>query len=298
MHQLLSIADLKRDEIAGLIDLANGYMEGSLRARPSSFILATLFFEPSTRTRLGFEAAAYRLGGQALSLIETKQTEAMSSPESPSDTVRVLQEYADVLCIRHSEEKFAESIASACPVPVINAGNGTDEHPSQALSDLFTINKIFGRLDNLKIALVGDLRHSRAAHSLVLGLANSQGIKLWCVSPEALKLPSRYAERYRSGGGELEETSVMNVQDADVVYMAGFAPRTPVGTFDDAARAPYRMDATMVSGLKRECSILCPLPRIDEISPEVDGTPHAKYFLESKLALYMRMAIVSSLLSR
>lgn len=297
MRHLLSINDLHREEVEEIIQRANRYLEGPLPHRPLfSFILATFFFEASTRTRLGFEAATYRLGGQTVGLSETKSKDNMSASESLEDTVRIVQDYSDIICLRHPDEHVFSRLKDSCSVPLINAGNGADEHPTQALTDLFTIRQKLGRLDDLDIAIVGDLRHMRTAHSLVLALSKYQNIRLRLISPESLKIPERYRTGLVASGSQIRETEEMDLSGADVVYMTGFAPKTPVRFFDNATRSAYQLRADVACNLDPASIILCPMPRVDEITPDVDTLDQAKYFQQSKNGLYVRMAVLDSLL--
>lgn len=298
-NNLLSIEDVSRAEIERLIDRADKLRGERVAKRLlPSFILGLLFFQESTRTRIGFQTAAYRLGGEVFLLKETKFQNSMSSAESTEDTVRVLQSYADIICIRHSDENIFLRIAGCSKRPIINCGNGFDEHPSQTLTDLMAIKKFCGMIDNLSIAIVGDLRHMRAAHSLLLGLLKFSGISVRCISPKILSMPEKYKVRFAKSKNSLVETENFDLSSVDVVYMTGFAPKTPLKVFNKSAREKYQLNSKKLYQLKDKAIILCPLPRVDEISPEVDNTKFAKYFEQSDLGLYMRMAIIMKLLGR
>lgn len=296
---LISIEDMSRAEIERLIRFANKLREERVvkRALPH-FILGLLFFQESTRTQIGFQTATYRLGGQVFTLKETKFQESMSSAESVEDTFRVLQSYADIICIRHYDEKIFSHIAGFTKKPIINCGNGYDEHPSQTLTDLMTIKELLGIIDNLSIAIVGDLRHMRTGHSLLLGLSKLSNIKVRCISPKTLSMPEKYKAIFRKSKNTLYETDKLDLKNTDVVYMTGFAPKTPIKTFNKEIRKKYQINKNTLSKLKKNVVILCPLPRVDEITPEVDRTRFAKYFEQSELGLYMRMAIISELLKK
>lgn len=295
---LLSINQLTRADIEDFIRQANFFDQhprGHKRLLDDK-IVSLLFFQPSTRTRIGFEAAAYRLGAQVLKLDETKFQDNMTLAESLEDTVRVLNGYCDAMCIRHPDANVFERIDPLVSVPLINACNGDDEHPTQSLIDLMTIQNLHGRLDNLNIALVGDLRFLRTAHSLALGLSKFEDITITAISPEELRLPDQYKNPFISSGNNYHETVEMDLANADVVYVNGFAPKTPIDIFDETIRKRYQINEKVLEGLKAGAIILSPLPRIDEITHEVDQTPNASYFKQSDWGLFMRMAILHHLI--
>jgi len=294
---LISIEDVSRAEIEWLIGRASKLREERVtkRALPS-FILGLLFFQESTRTKIGFETASYRLGGNVFTLKETKFQNSMSSAESVEDTFRALQPYADIVAIRHSDENIFSRISKWTRKPIINCGNGFDEHPTQTLTDLLTIKTYQGRLDNLSVAIVGDLRHMRAAHSLLLGLSKFSRISVRCISPKILSMPEKYKISFKKSKNNIVETEKLDLSDIDVVYMAGFAPKTPLKNFSESIRVKYRLNSNKLNELKNTALILCPLPRVDEITPDVDGTKFARYFEQSELGLYMRMAVIQEYL--
>lgn len=298
-NNLLSIADLTRSDIERLIGSARTLREGRSplgRRLSFSFIAGLLFFEESTRTRIGFQSAVYRLGGEVCILKETKFKESMSSSESVEDTVRVLDAYTDILCIRHPHDNIFSRIIPLVKKPLINCGNGHDEHPTQALTDLFALRELTGKIDGLSVAIVGDLRHMRAAHSLLLGLSKFSNITVCCISPKPLAMPKKYTSVFRKTSNVLHESAELVLRDYDVVYMAGFPPKTPVRAFGKVVRRKYQINAKTLKSLKKNSVILCPLPRVDEIAKDVDHTPFAKYFEQSELGLYMRMAVIAKFL--
>ncbi len=290
--------DLDRSDIEQLIFLAQKIKKEGMGKRVAhSFISGLLFFQESTRTRIGFQVASYRLGGDSFILKETRTSDSMLfAAESVEDTVKVLQSYTDIICIRHSDNDICTRLLPISKKPLINCGNGDDEHPSQTLIDLMAIKELCGSLDNLSIAIVGDLRHMRAAHSLILGLSKFVKMSVRCISPKELSMPEKYKNVYINSGNILTEMTEMNLNDVDVVYMAGFQPKTPVKTISKKIRLAYQANKTTLAQLKDKSIILCPLPRIDEIKSDVDQTKFAKYFEQSDLGLYMRMAIVKWLL--
>lgn len=296
-QQLISINQLSRDEIERLIEAANNFAEGSSPRRTlNSFIVGLLFFEESTRTLIGFQTAAYRLGLQTINLNETKKQQRMSSGESPEDTIRVLAPYLDLVCVRSTDGNIFSKIQPLINKPIINCGNGTDEHPTQALIDLMAIKNLNKHIDDIRIAVVGDLRHMRTSHSLVLALSKFKKIYVRAISPFLLKLPKKYRIAYLESGNKLEETEKLDLRDIDVVYVTGFALKTPIKTFSKKVRHKYQINIKVINQLRQGVTILCPLPRVDEITAEVDETKHAKYFLQSEFGLYMRMAILETML--
>jgi aspartate carbamoyltransferase catalytic subunit len=291
---LVSITHLSRERIEQLIAQADVFAENIPTAPllPHGTVVSLLFFAESTRTCIGFESAAYRLGANVSRLEETKRHGRMSSAETVEDTVRVINDYADALVIRHNDANIFLRVAPSITKPLINAGNGDDEHPTQALIDLMTIQAQLGNIDNISISLVGDLRFSRATHSLLLALSKFKNITAFCGSPKELAIPDQYKSIFVSSGNTLIETEKPQLKDTDVVYVAGFTPNTPAGTYEDYIRNRYQINGATLEQLDPKAIILCPLPRIDEITTDVDTSRHAQYFTQSKLGLFMRMAIL------
>jgi aspartate carbamoyltransferase catalytic subunit len=262
-------------------------------------ILATLFYEPSTRTRLSFEAAMQKLGGSVLSVENARDSSSAVKGETIADTVRVVSGYADAIVIRHFEQGTAAAAAEVSPVPVINAGDGAGEHPTQALADTYTIHRELGRLNDLRVVLVGDLLYGRTIHSLLPLLAQFPNLRIALVSPPSLRLPEALAAELVSGGVTLQETPQLDdaVQDADVVYVT----RVQGERFASAAEYERVKDAYVLTlktaeKLKQGAVIMHALPRLNEIAPEVDVDPRAAYFRQARNGLYVRMALLASLL--
>jgi aspartate carbamoyltransferase catalytic subunit len=260
-------------------------------------ILATLFFEPSTRTRLSFEAAMHRLGGRVLSVSEAKSTSA-SKGETLHDTIRTVDGYADAIVIRHPEVGAAEVAARATARPVLNAGDGAGEHPTQSLLDLFTIRKEQGGVDGLTIALVGDLKHGRTVHSLATLLAPLH-VSLVLVSPQALRMPREVIERVRAKGASFRETEDLAsaLGESDVVYMTRiqrerFADPEEYDRLKDA----YVLTRAGLAKAKPSLTVMHPLPRVSEIATDVDPLPGAAYFRQSANGVSVRMALLALLL--
>jgi len=297
MQHFLSSASFNRALIEELLASAKRFSEGSaLNNRALNRVIGLWFLDASTRTRVGFEVASLRLGAKPFHISQKKFTQRMSVEESFEDTLRVLSDYADLLCIRGAEDFTKRLSTASCPV--LNCGNGDDEHPSQAITDLFTIQELKGQIEGLCICIVGDLRHMRAAHSLARSLGAFPNIQIDLVSPSLLRMPEQYLGSHdRSLIVQTDDFSQVIAQ-ADVIYFAGFAPNTPVGVFDEATRSMYRLDTVIARKIKKDAIILCPLPRIDEILPVLDAMTQSAYFVQSKMGLFARMAILNRYISQ
>jgi aspartate carbamoyltransferase catalytic subunit len=265
----------------------------------SGSILATLFFEPSTRTRLSFEAAMLRLGGQVISCENASGHSSAKKGESIADTARMISGYGDVMVMRHTENGAALEASKYASIPVINAGDGSGEHPTQALLDMFTIHEKFGEIKNLKVGLLGDLLYGRTVHSLSQILASFEGVELYFISPEKLKLPERFKELLQSQNVKMSEIDYLNevIGKLDVLYVT----RIQKERFEDLSeyeglKHSFRVNADTLTKMKPESIILHPLPRVNEITTDVDSDPRAKYFDQAKNGLYVRMALLEMVL--
>jgi aspartate carbamoyltransferase catalytic subunit len=298
---LVHIQDLGVADIERVLDVAEKMVpaaEGKQRLTSAQGkLLATLFFEPSTRTRLSFEAAMARLGGQSLGFSEPR-TSSAAKGETLADTVRVTSQYADVLVVRHPQEGAARLAQRFSRVPVINAGDGAGQHPTQTLLDLFTIRREKGPIAQQRVALIGDLKYGRTVHSLAQGLARF-GAEMVLVAPAALQMPREQVEELRATGGRVETASKLDevVGSADVLYVT----RIQKERFPDLEEyrkvaGTYNVDAELLAKAKRSAVVLHPLPRVGEVDPEVDGTPHAKYFQQAFYGVPVRMAILAEIL--
>jgi aspartate carbamoyltransferase catalytic subunit len=266
----------------------------------SGRILATMFYEPSTRTRFSFEAAMLRLGGGVLTAENAMENSSAAKGESIADTVRVIGGYADVIVMRHFERGALTAAASAAPVPLINAGDGAGEHPTQALLDVYTIRKELGRLDDLRVAVIGDLKHGRTVHSLLPLLSLFPGLRVTLIAPPSLRLPADYTRELTERGVVLEETEEFGsaLRAADVVYMTRVQRERFASEAEyQAVRSTYVLNATVADELKPEAIILHALPRLEEIPAEVDRNLRAAYFRQAKNGLHVRMALLAYLLT-
>ncbi len=299
-RSFINALDLTPEEYEALFILAD-----EIRAHPQDFagacagrILATLFYEPSTRTRLSFEAAMLRLGGKVLSVADP-QTSSVAKGESLADTVRTVAAYADLIVIRHPKEGAARLAAMYSPVPVINAGDGAREHPTQTLTDLYTIRTLKGRLSHLVVAFCGDLRFGRTVHSLLRALSRYPGMHFFLISPEELRIPEFLREELSAQGAVMEEREQMEevLPFADVLYMT----RVQKERFLDEEeylrlRDFYVLTPDRLQLLKEDAIIMHPLPRVTEIAYGVDADPRAVYFQQVRFGMYARMALILGIL--
>ena len=258
-------------------------------------ILASLFYEPSTRTRFSFESAMLRLGGSVITTENAKEFSSAAKGETLEDSIRVIGNYADVIVLRHYEKDASKKASLVSAIPVINAGDGTGQHPTQALLDLYTIARELGKIDGITIALVGDLKHGRTIRSLAYLLGKYDRIKIYFVSPKALKVGSDIKKYLTKHAIEYEETENLSavIRKVDVVYQTRiqkerFASEKEYRKF----KGCYTVDTGFVRRMKAQSIIMHPLPRVDEISPEVDRSPKAVYFKQAHYGLLIRMALL------
>ncbi|MCI9505151.1 MAG: aspartate carbamoyltransferase [Oscillospiraceae bacterium] len=301
MRSLIDILDLSTEEISQLVATATDIIKdpAAYAHKCDGKILATLFFEPSTRTRLSFESAMLSLGGQTLGFSEASSSSAAKG-ESVADTVRTVSCYSDIIAMRHPKEGAPLVAAMHAGVPVINAGDGGHNHPTQTLTDLLTIHHEKGRFDNLTVGFCGDLKFGRTVHSLINALSRYQGIRIVLISPEELKLPS-YVKK-----DVLEKNNIVYAQttdleavmpELDILYMTR-VQRERFFNEEDYLRLKdsYILTPEKLSGAKDTLSILHPLPRVNEISVAVDKDPRAAYFRQARYGRFIRMALIMKLL--
>ena len=259
-------------------------------------ILATLFFEPSTRTRLSFEAAMLKLGGSTIGFAEA-EIASVKKGENLADTIRTVENYADIIALRHPLEGAAKLAAEFSKVPILNAGSGAEEHPTQALMDLYTMQKEKGTIDGLKIAMVGDLRYGRTVHSLAYALS-LYDIELYLISPDSLRMRHQVIRAIKDKISIVEGTNLESIiPKIDVLYVT----RIQKERFPDAAefakvKGIYRIDLNTLKDAKKDMIILHPLPRVDEIAAEVDSKPQARYFQQVWNGIVVRMALLALVL--
>ena len=301
MRHLMSPLDLSVEELAKVLDLAN-----DIEKNPEAYahkcdgkILATLFYEPSTRTRLSFESAMMRLGGKVLGFSSANSSSAAKG-ESVADTVRTVSCYADICAMRHPKEGAPLVASMASKIPVINAGDGGHHHPTQTLTDLLTIRSLKGRLDHITIGLCGDLKFGRTVHSLIEALVRYEGVKFVLISPEELKIPDYIREDVlRASGHEFAEME--RLEDAIPTLDLLYRTRVQKERFfneEDYVRMKdfYILDKAKMDLAGPDMLVLHPLPRVNEISVEVDSDPRAAYFKQVQYGVYVRQALMLSLL--
>jgi aspartate carbamoyltransferase catalytic subunit len=285
------------DEIDLIMETARGYAaaleRGEVLDRMRGKVLSTLFYEPSTRTRLSFEAAMHRLGGRVISVAEAKSSSA-SKGESLHDTIKTVEGYADVIVLRHPQMGAADAAARATDVPVINAGDGAGQHPTQSLLDLYTILEEQGQVDGLTVALVGDLRNGRTVHSLADLLANYD-VRFQFVAPDELRMPREIVERLEAKGISIAETEDLAdvIPTADVLYMTRIQRERFENPADyDRLKDAYVVTRAALRSAKKTAIVMHPLPRVNEISTDVDGLPGAAYFRQAANGVPVRMALL------
>ncbi|MEE1078564.1 MAG: aspartate carbamoyltransferase [Agathobacter sp.] len=301
MRHLMSPLDFSVDELSVLLDLAN-----DIENNPEKYAhacegkkLATCFYEPSTRTRLSFEAAMLNLGGSVLGFHSADSSSAAKG-ESVSDTIRVISCYADICAMRHPKEGSALVASQKSTIPVINAGDGGHQHPTQTLTDLLTIRSLKGRLDNITIGLCGDLKFGRTVHSLIHALIRYENVKFVLISPEELRVPDYIRDDVlRANNIEFEEVEKLDdaMAKLDVLYMTR-VQRERFFNEEDYVRLKdfYVLNKEKMEMAKEDMLVLHPLPRVNEISTDVDDDPRAAYFKQAQYGVYVRMALILTLL--
>ena len=301
MRHLIDIMDLNVEEIQELIDVANDII-----ANPDDYAekcrrkkLATLFFEPSTRTRLSFEAAMYELGGNVLGFSEAQSSSAAKG-ESVADTIKTVGAYADIIAMRHPKEGAPMVASMRSDVPVINAGDGGHNHPTQTLTDLLTINRVLGHFDNITIGFCGDLKFGRTVHSLMNAMSRYENVKYVLISPDELKIPE-YLRYNLLEGHNIEYVETQDLEsvmpELDILYMTR-VQRERFFNEQDYIRLKdsYILTPEKLENAKKDMAVLHPLPRVNEISTAVDSDPRAKYFEQVKNGKFIRMALILKLL--
>ena len=290
----VTIADLSKEKIMSLLEAAARFEENPNRKTLDGKVIATLFFEPSTRTRLSFETAVNRLGGRVIGFSDAA-TSSSSKGESLKDTIMMVGNYADLIVMRHHLEGAARYASEVSPVPIINAGDGANQHPSQTMLDLYSIYKTQGTLDNLNIYLVGDLKYGRTVHSLLMAMRHFNPL-FHFIAPKELAMPNEYklyckehGIRYVEHTDFTEET----IADADILYMTRVQRERFTDLMEyERVKDVYILKADMLKGTRDNLRILHPLPRVNEIATDVDESPKAYYFQQAKNGLYVREALI------
>ncbi|MFC1691029.1 aspartate carbamoyltransferase [Nanoarchaeota archaeon] len=297
---IISIDDLSKEDLLKLIEVGEVMEKDGNSELMKGKMLGSLFFEPSTRTRLSFEAAMMRLGGNVVGFADSGTT-SIKKGESIHDTIKMVEHYCDVIVIRHPTEGTAQIAADATELPVINAGDGINQHPTQTMVDLFTIKKTQGKIDGVKVAFVGDLKYGRTVHSLSIALSHFDDVEQFFVSPNSLKMPKSYFDRLTKAGVKFSEhEKIEDVLDkVDILYMTRIQQeRFPTKQEYEKMKGVFHLKKSMLGNVKDNMRILHPLPRVDEISEDVDDTPHAYYFQQAGLAVPVREALLALVLGK
>ena len=297
-RSFVTIANLSREKLLYLISMAQEFEKRPNRKILDGRVVATLFFEPSTRTRLAFETAANRLGARVIGFTDPKVTSSTKG-ETLKDTIMMVSNYADVIVMRHYLEGAARYASEVSPVPVVNAGDGANQHPSQTMLDLYSIYKTQGTLDNLNIYLVGDLKYGRTVHSLLMAMRHFNPT-FHFIAPKELAMPEEYKLYCREHGTRFEEHEDFNadvIAGADILYMTRVQRERFTDLMEyERVKDVYILRANMLHKAKDNMKILHPLPRVNEIAYDVDNDPHAYYFEQARNGLYARQAIISDVL--
>ena len=301
LRHLMSPLDLSVEELDRLMALASDMEQdpGKYRHVCDGLKIATLFYEPSTRTRLSFETAMLNMGGNVIGFASADSSSAAKG-ESVADTIRVISCFADIAAMRHPKEGAPLVASSVSSIPVINAGDGGHQHPTQTLTDMLTIRSLKGRLDNLTIGLCGDLKFGRTVHSLIESMSRYKNIRFVLISPEELRVPSYVTEEMKEKGIPYKEVIALNeetMKDLDVLYMTR-VQKERFFNEEDYVRMKdfYILDASKMAVAPKDMIVMHPLPRVNEIAPEVDRDPRAAYFKQVQYGVYARMALILTLL--
>lgn len=297
-RSLVSINDYTRDELLQVLKLAEGFEVNPRQKLLSNHVVASLFFEPSTRTRLSFESAINQLGGRVIGFSDSSNS-SVSKGESLRDTIQTVSLYSDLIVMRHPLEGAARFASEIAPVPIINAGDGANQHPTQCLLDLYSIKKTQGSLDNIDIAFVGDLKFGRTVHSLVIALSMFKNINFHLVSPVELKLPASVKKYIKDAGYTYTQyTDIKDViNKVDVLYMTRIQKERFSDPLDyERVKNSYILNSSMLNDSKENLRILHPLPRVNEISEDVDENTKAYYFQQAQNGVFVREALLASIL--
>jgi aspartate carbamoyltransferase catalytic subunit len=303
LYHVLGAKQFEKNDLEQLFEAARGMESVVARGgdrRHEGRIMTSLFFEASTRTRLSFESAMHRLGGSVIGTENAAQFSSAIKGETLEDTIRIISGYSDVIVMRHTDIGAAKRAAKVADIPVINAGDGAGEHPTQALLDAYTIKKQFGRIDGVKIAMVGDLTYGRTVHSLSYILANYLDVIVYYISPENVQIPPDVKRYMDEKGVRYEETDDLDsvAGSVDVLYQTRIQKeRFPSMEEYEKASGKYIVDAELMDRMRSDAIVLHPLPRAGEITEEVDSDPRAAYFRQAVNGLYIRMALIDKCLT-
>ena len=296
-RSLVSINDYNRDDYLRILDVAEEFEKNPRQDILSGYVIATLFFEPSTRTRLSFESAISRLGGKVIGFTDSSSS-STSKGESLRDTIRTVSNYSDLIVMRHPLEGSARLASEVASVPIVNAGDGANQHPTQTLLDLYSIRKTQNTLDNLNIFLVGDLKYGRTVHSLLMALSRFNAT-FYFISPDELKMPDEYKAHLDSLGLKYHEHREFKelVKEADIIYMTRVQQERFTDPIEyERVKNAYVLRRHMLEEARANMRVLHPLPRVNEIHLDVDESPQAYYFPQALNGVYTRQAIITTIL--
>jgi len=301
-QDLISIRDLEKSDIELILE-KSAHMEQALKTKKEldalkDKVVATLFFEPSTRTRLSFQSAALRLGAKVINFEDVEKT-SIAKGETFSDTIKMVDGYSDLIIVRHAKEGSARYAAQLAVHPVINGGDGGNQHPTQTLLDLYTIKRAKKKIEGLNVALLGDLKHARTMRSLMYGLAMF-GAKITLIAPRGLEMDRNMVqevkERFKA---DMIEKATIHLEDTDVLYLCRIQRERFVDQYEaEKLQKEFRITESVLEKVKDDLIILHPLPKVDEVSPEVDKSKYAYYYEQAKLGVPVRMAIINEMIGR
>jgi len=294
---LVSITDFSKDEYLRILELAAEFEKNPTQDILKGYVVATLFFEPSTRTRLSFESAVNRLGGRIVGFSDSSST-STSKGETLTDSIRIVSNYSDLIVMRHPLEGTARLASEVASVPIVNAGDGANQHPTQTLLDMYSIWKTQGTLDNLNIFLVGDLKYGRTVHSLLMAMSEFNST-FYFIAPDELKMPEEYKIFLDKKGLKYYECKDLTqyLGEADIVYMTRVQQERFTDPIEyERVKNVYILQRSMLKGCKENMKVLHPLPRVNEIATDVDDSPHAYYFQQALNGVYVRQALLALIL--
>ncbi len=297
-RSLISINDYSKEEILHILKLAEEFEANPRQKILSNYVIATLFFEPSTRTRLSFESAINQLGGRVIGFSDSSNS-SVSKGETLRDTIETVSLYSDLIVMRHPLEGSARFASELNGTPVINAGDGANQHPTQCLLDLYSIQKTQGTLDNLDIAFVGDLKYGRTVHSLVIAMTMFKNTRFHLVSPMELKLPRSIKDFIISAGLHYHQYEDINevIEKADILYMTRIQRERFADQLEyERVKNAYILENSMLENSKNNIKVLHPFPRVNEINQNVDSNPKAYYFQQAQNGVFVRQALLASIL--
>ena len=299
MENLISMRNLGVDKINSLLELAENLETGKIKSDMTGKVMGALFFEPSTRTQLSFETAMKKMGGEVITMAGTKGT-SVEKGETLSDTVKIINQYSDIIVMRHPMEGAAQYVSECVDIPIVNAGDGANQHPTQSLLDLYSIYKTQDSIKNLKVCMLGDLRYGRTVHSLAFALGKFNP-EFYFVSPEILQMPKYILDEINQLGIKYTQTKNLDeiVNKLDILYVTRIQKERFTDPEDyEKVKSSYIITPEILKGAKKNFKILHPLPRVDEISADVDKLDCAYYFQQAKNGVYMRQAIITKLMEQ